>query len=187
MALVAVTRLRNKQHQLDLLWLGRGESQWKRAAPPAPMHPPSPQSMSDTFTLHPQLAHDCALVGRFPLCLLLLMRDANYPWFILVPQRDGVGEIYELTDADQHQLLHESMVLSPAIMTAFDGDKLNVAALGNVVPQLHIHHVVRRHGDPAWPAPVWGAVPSKAYGEDALQERINTVRRILPAPFDGAH
>lgn len=142
--------------------------------------------MVNSFALHPQLSRDCAIVGYYPLCVLLLMRDANYPWFILVPQRSGVSEIFELSQADQHQLLNESTLLSRAIVTAFHGDKLNVAALGNIVPQLHVHHVVRRRSDPAWPAPVWGTVPRKPYDEEALQARLAMTRRILRQLFVSA-
>jgi diadenosine tetraphosphate (Ap4A) HIT family hydrolase len=107
-----------------------------------------------TFALHPRLAADTFVVGDLPLCRLLLMNDAQYPWFILVPRRDGAREIYQLADADQQQLLRESAALSRAAMAAFAGEKLNVAALGNVVPQLHVHHIVRGpHRDVA-PAPV---------------------------------
>jgi diadenosine tetraphosphate (Ap4A) HIT family hydrolase len=142
--------------------------------------------MPNRFALHPQLARDCAIVGHYPLCLVLLMLDANYPWFILVPQRVGVSEIFELSEAEQRQLLHESALLSRAIMTAFHGDKLNLAALGNIVPQLHIHHVVRQRSDPAWPAPVWGAVPGRPYDEAGLQTRLAMTRRILAQPFSSA-
>ena len=131
--------------------------------------------------LHPQLAADCAVLGRFELCLLLLMNDANYPWCILVPQRPDLREIYELDEADQQQLLRESVMLGRALMRACAGDKLNLAALGNLVPQLHVHHVVRKVGDPAWPAPVWGRVPARAYADGARRDLIARLKRELPA------
>ncbi|MAT52011.1 MAG: hypothetical protein CMK32_12595 [Porticoccaceae bacterium] len=121
------------------------------------------------FQLDPQLEKDCHVLGRFELSLLLLSRDANYPWFILVPQREAVTEIYQLGDDDRRQLLAESTYLSEVLMDVFSGDKLNVAALGNVVAQLHIHHIVRYTNDPAWPRPVWGAVPPKDYDDEVLQ------------------
>jgi diadenosine tetraphosphate (Ap4A) HIT family hydrolase len=124
------------------------------------------------WSLHPQLAADTTLLGRFELSLLLLSNDANYPWFILVPQRTGIREIHELTEADQTRLLRESSQLGRALMTAFGGTKLNVAALGNMVPQLHVHHIVRYEHDPAWPAPVWGKVAAKAYEVRQRAERI---------------
>jgi len=134
--------------------------------------------------IHPQLAEDCLVVGKMPLCHLLLMLDANYPWFILVPDRDGIREIYELSDADQQQLLQESSRLGQALMQGFNGDKLNIAALGNVVPQLHVHHIVRYETDPAWPAPVWGRVAPRIY-ESALREQVITIlKQNLPGEIE---
>jgi len=119
--------------------------------------------------LHPLLKNDCLLVGKFELCKLLLMKDANYPWFILVPDRDGITEIYQLDDAAQQQLMRESSVMARLLVEHFQADKVNIAALGNVVPQLHVHHIARYHEDPAWPAPVWGTCPAQAYTGEALQ------------------
>jgi len=133
--------------------------------------------------LHPQLAKDCLVLGQFRLCRLLLMNDANYPWFILVPDREGVKEIYQLAEDDQQQFLRESSILSRVLMEVFAGEKLNVAALGNVVPQLHIHHIVRFQHDPAWPAPVWGKVPVKPYSEKALSSTVEKVLASLPVTF----
>lgn len=128
------------------------------------------------FTLHPQLQKDTILLGAFPLSLLLLMNDSSYPWFILVPQRDQIREIHELSDADRNQLWDESAQLSRALVKAFSPDKLNIAALGNQVPQLHVHHIVRYTRDPAWPAPVWGKVPARSYysAESAKLARLLT-------------
>ena len=120
--------------------------------------------------IHPQLSAACITMGKFPLSHLLLMNDSNYPWFILVPMRDNIREIYQLESADRAQLLHESCLLSEFLMTAFNGDKLNLAALGNQVPQLHLHHIVRYQSDVAWPAPVWGKFPSLPYSDSALDE-----------------
>lgn len=139
--------------------------------------------MSD-FELHPQLAADTLTVGRLPLCRLLLMNDANYPWLILVPERPGVREIYELDAGDQQALLQESSQLGRALMELFCGDKLNIAALGNVVPQLHVHHVVRHHRDPAWPAPVWGRVPARPYEPAEGEARLTQVRAALGLSAD---
>jgi len=133
--------------------------------------------------LHPQLAKDCLVLGQFSLCRLLLMNDANYPWFILVPDREGVKEIYQLREDDQQQLLRESSILSRVLMEVFAGEKLNVAALGNVVPQLHIHHIVRYRHDPAWPAPVWGKLPVKSYSDAELSSTVRKVLVSLPAAF----
>ncbi len=135
------------------------------------------------FTLHPQLAADCHRLGDAPLCRLLLMNDAQYPWCILVPRRAEAREIYQLDLADQRQLLDESTTLGETLMRTFGGDKLNVAALGNVVPQLHLHHIVRRHGDPAWPAPVWGRHPAQPYAAEELADFCARLSTALPTWF----
>jgi len=129
--------------------------------------------------IHERLLADCTVIGRFDLCHLLLMNDASYPWCILVPDRVGIREIYELSETDQRQLLGESTCLGRCMMTLFAGDKLNVAALGNVVPQLHIHHIVRFRHDPAWPAPVWGYRPAVPYDAAALSETLARLRHGL--------
>jgi diadenosine tetraphosphate (Ap4A) HIT family hydrolase len=134
--------------------------------------------------LHPRLQKDCLLVGRFPLCRLLLLRDANYPWFILVPDREGISEIFQLSEEDQVQLLRESSQLSVALVERFHADKLNIAALGNVVPQLHIHHVVRYRDDPAWPAPVWGRVAARPYTPEGLSAVLARLRPGLSDNFE---
>lgn len=122
------------------------------------------------FELHPRLAEDTLAIGDFPLCRLLLMNDASYPWFILVPRRAGIREIFELAPADQQKLLRESSHLSQVLNSLFQADKLNIAALGNMVPQLHVHHIVRFRHDRAWPKPVWGLFPATPYTERARQE-----------------
>jgi diadenosine tetraphosphate (Ap4A) HIT family hydrolase len=134
--------------------------------------------------IHERLLADCLLLGRFPLCHLLLMQDANYPWCILVPDRKDIGEICQLTDSDQQQLMRESVQLSRALVAAFTPDKLNVAALGNIVPQLHVHHIVRYRTDAAWPDPVWGRVEPRAYPEDRFAEVLALLADKLPAEFD---
>jgi diadenosine tetraphosphate (Ap4A) HIT family hydrolase len=135
------------------------------------------------FVLHPRLAADGIVLGDGPLCRLLLMNDATYPWFILVPRRARVREIYELTEPDQQQLLRESAQLSRAVMAAFKGEKLNVAALGNLVPQLHLHHVVRYADDATWPAPVWGRHSARPYTEPEREALLAALRPALPADF----
>ena len=126
--------------------------------------------------LHPQLAKDCLVIGNFPLCILLLMKDANYPWFILVPDREAVCEIFQLSADDQQQLSRESSLLAQYLVSEFEADKINIAALGNIVPQLHIHHIARYKDDVAWPAPVWGAVQRKAYTENELESLMNKLK-----------
>ena len=133
------------------------------------------------FKLHEKLDQDCLLVGQFDLSLLLISRDANYPWLILVPKREDITEIYQLNDADRQQLLHESCVLSEAMNELFAPDKLNIAALGNMVPQLHMHHIARYESDPAWPQPVWGVVAADEYDPDMLSARCENLRKRLKA------
>ena len=129
--------------------------------------------------LHPQLEKDCFFIGNFPLCMLLLMNDANYPWFILVPRRQGITEIHRLSEVDQQQLIRESSLLSACIEKQFSADKINIATLGNMVPQLHIHHIARYKSDPAWPAPVWGKVSSLPYDEERSSEIIHAIAKKL--------
>lgn len=136
--------------------------------------------------LHPRLAQDCLRLGAFPLSELLLMNDARFPWFILVPRRDQIREIFELDDPDQAQLLRESSLLSRAMAGALSPDKLNVAAIGNVVPQLHLHHVARFHDDAAWPAPVWGRGEAEPYAADAWRAASAPVLARLAPELDPA-
>lgn len=124
------------------------------------------------FSLDQRLANDTVVIGQMPLSLVLLSRDANYPWCILVPQRAGIREVYQLNEEDQRQYLKESSALAHAMERAFEPFKMNIAALGNVVPQLHIHHIARFEDDAAWPAPIWGAVPAMAYEKKALADRV---------------
>lgn len=130
------------------------------------------------FALDPRLQQDTLAIGDFPLCRLLLMNDANYPWFILVPRREAVSELFQLDQVDQQQLWLETTRLAETLKDAFVADKMNVATLGNVVSQLHMHVIVRRREDPAWPAPVWGRLPARPYEAAeiaALQQRLRLV------------
>ena len=131
------------------------------------------------FELHPQLRQDCLEIGHFRLCRLLLMNESRYPWFILVPEREGVTEIYQLSESDQTLLLNESSTLARGLVEAFAGDKLNIATLGNLVPQLHVHHVVRYRNDPAWPAPVWGKFAPLAYDEGDIPALVVRLKASL--------
>jgi len=135
--------------------------------------------MVNMMILHKQLEKDCVVLGQLDLCAVLLMPDANYPWLILVPQREDISEIYQLSEQDQQQLMRESSQVSRVMVKLFKPDKINVAALGNMVPQLHIHHVARFKADAAWPAPVWGAVPAKAYDSVELQKISSYLQKIL--------
>lgn len=125
------------------------------------------------FALDPRLASDTHLIGHSALNLLLLFDDARYPWFVLVPRRSAVNEVFELSVEDQRVLAEESSQLAAAIARAFRPDKVNVGALGNVVRQLHVHHVARALGDPAWPGPVWGHSP-RVPREATAREQVTT-------------
>ena len=140
-------------------------------------------SSNSVFQLHPQLVKDTLPFGRFSLCRLLFMNDANYPWFILVPEREHIREIHELNDTDRRQLWDESVLLSRALTGVFKPDKLNIAALGNQVPQLHVHHIVRYTHDPAWPAPVWGKVPPRPYYSAEILKLKNMLLPKLGSVF----
>lgn len=122
------------------------------------------------FELHPDLSRDGIEMGSFSLCRVLLINDSAYPWFVLVPQREGIRDTIDLSEADYQTLWSESRTLSVAIMAAFNGEKLNVAALGNITPQLHLHHVVRFAADPAWPGPIWGVQKLTSYRETQVEE-----------------
>jgi diadenosine tetraphosphate (Ap4A) HIT family hydrolase len=131
------------------------------------------------WSLHPQLEHDTAPVGDLALSRLLVMNDASYPWVILVPRRADVAEIIDLDATDRAQLMTEIAQVSAALKRLTACDKLNVAAIGNVVAQLHVHVVARRRDDPAWPRPVWGAAPARPYGDDRLRALAADLRRML--------
>jgi len=138
------------------------------AAAPSPHHAGMAES---TWSLHPQIDADSVTVGDLALSRLLLANDANFPWTILVPRRAGLTEIIDLDAAAQAQLLGEIDAVSRALKAVTACDKLNVAALGNVVAQLHVHVIARRRDDVAWPKPVWGAVPATPY-EPAVRDQL---------------
>ena len=135
--------------------------------------------MNTAWALDERLAQDSVPVGDLALSRVLLAKDANYPWLILVPRRAGVTEIIDLAEADQAQLLAEIVAASRALKAVAECDKLNVAALGNVVAQLHVHVIARRHSDPAWPKPVWGAAPPAVYEERNLMGLLTALRQRL--------
>ena len=130
-----------------------------------------------TFQLHPVLERDCIALGRFQLCRLLLMNDRQFPWFILVPEQDAVSEIYQLNTADRQRLIEESSRLAETLARIYRADKMNVAMIGNLVPQLHLHHVVRYRDDIAWPLPVWGKFPAVPYTEQQIAEICITLQK----------
>jgi diadenosine tetraphosphate (Ap4A) HIT family hydrolase len=138
------------------------------------------------FSLDSRLQQDTLVVGDFPLCRLLLMNDANYPWFILVPRREAVSELFQLDTADQQQLWLETTRLAETLKDAFVADKMNVATLGNVVSQLHMHVIVRRREDQAWPAPVWGRHPVRVYEAAEIAAIRERLRLVLTSDFQFA-
>ncbi len=131
------------------------------------------------FELHPVLENDSVLIGRFGLCQIRLINDSNYPWVLLVPEREGLAEIHQLSIEDRCLLAEESAFLSAILADLFEADKMNIAAIGNRVPQLHVHHIVRYKTDPAWPAPVWGELPMKPYSDEALEETADKIAAAL--------
>jgi diadenosine tetraphosphate (Ap4A) HIT family hydrolase len=135
--------------------------------------------MATTFSLHPQLAADTVPVGDLALSRVLLASDANYPWLILVPRRPGLTELIDLDESEQMQLLSEIAAASRALKSITGCDKLNIAALGNVVAQLHVHVIARRHDDAAWPKPVWGVAPPRAYNPSVRDGLIGALQRGL--------
>ncbi len=135
--------------------------------------------MADTFELHERLAADCITLADWPLCRVLLMNDASYPWLILVPRRAGLRDFHDVLPEDMPQFVDEIGGASRALQTSLRPDKINVAALGNMVPQLHLHVIARFTNDAAWPGPIWGARPPLPYEPAALQERV----ALLQAAF----
>ena len=134
---------------------------------------------SAPYELHPQLAADTHPLASLELCDLRLMDDANYPWLVLVPRVAGARELVELDDRQRRRLTDEIDLASRLLRDAFRPFKLNVAALGNLVPQLHVHVIARFEDDPAWPAPVWGRVAARPYTPEALVARIRLLEDRL--------
>ena len=137
--------------------------------------------MSARFSLDPRLAADTHAIGALPLSELVLMDDARFPWLILVPRIAGARELIDLDENDQRTLLGEIVRVGRALEALLRPDKLNVAALGNVVPQLHVHGIARYSSDAAWPRPVWGCGEHVAYSEAARTSRIAELRAALHA------
>jgi diadenosine tetraphosphate (Ap4A) HIT family hydrolase len=135
-------------------------------------------SAGAAFTLDPQLERDTCLVGDLPLARVLLMNDANYPWLILVPRHAGAVEIVDLDEEQRAQLMRETALLAQALKNVTACHKINIAAIGNVVAQLHVHVVARHRGDAAWPRPVWGLQPPLPYH---LAERDRLIQAIRGA------
>ncbi|GAA0582216.1 HIT domain-containing protein [Halomonas salifodinae] len=134
--------------------------------------------MSD-ITLDPRLEADTLPVTELGLCQVRLMNDARFPWLVLVPRRPGIREVYQLSTQDQATLWREATALGEGLMKTLSGDKLNLATLGNMVPQLHLHVIVRFAGDAAWPAPVWGQGRAEPYDADGQARRRDEILAII--------
>ena len=128
--------------------------------------------MSSVFQLHERLAADTVPVTVGPLSQILLMTDANFPWLVLVPQRPDLRDFHDLDAGDLTLATQEIVAASRVLEDNLRPDKINVAALGNQVPQLHVHVIARFHDDPAWPKPIWGVLPPKAYEPAELDTRV---------------
>ncbi len=131
------------------------------------------------FELDPRLAHDTAFIADWPLCRVLLMDDARFPWLVLVPRRVDLAELDDLDETDNTRLMHEIRRAMETLRGVVACDKINVGALGNIVRQLHVHVVARREGDAAWPGPVWGHGPTQRY-TPATPEGL--IARLRSAP-----
>lgn len=139
----------------------------------------SARERPSAYALHPQLAEDSVPVADWPLCEVRLMDDANHPWLVLVPKVAGAVELLDLAPAQRHALCDEIDRAARALKATFAPDKLNVAALGNLVPQLHVHVNARFRDDIAWPRPVWGAAHARPYPPEALVARVAALRAAL--------
>jgi diadenosine tetraphosphate (Ap4A) HIT family hydrolase len=137
------------------------------------------KTMQGDFQLHARLSADTLHVTDWPLSQILLMNDVRYWWLILVPRRSGLSEIHDLPESDQHALIGEIARASAGLKRLSGADKINVGALGNLVPQLHVHVVARFTGDPAWPGPVWGHSKAEAYPTSSANARIASLRAHL--------
>ena len=135
--------------------------------------------MPSDWSLHSRLKEDTIDIGDLPLCRVLVIKDANYPWLLLVPRRPDAVEIIDLDEVAQAQLMTEISRVARALKEVARCDKLNIAALGNVVPQLHVHIIGRRAGDAAWPRPVWGVMQPLAHDPEEVQTFISALRRKI--------
>jgi diadenosine tetraphosphate (Ap4A) HIT family hydrolase len=129
------------------------------------------------WTLDPQLTRDTVAVGDLPLSRVLLMNDVTFPWLILVPRHAGAVEIFDLEAGQRAQLMAELARMAQELKGLTGCDKVNVGAIGNIVSQLHVHVVARRRDDPAWPRPVWGALPARPYEAAERDGLIQALRQ----------
>ncbi|HEY3795498.1 MAG TPA: HIT family protein [Bradyrhizobium sp.] len=131
------------------------------------------------WSLNSRLKNDTIDIGDLPLCRVLVIKDAHYPWLLLVPRRPGIVEIIDLDEVEQAQLMTEVSRAARALKDVTKCEKLNIAALGNVVPQLHVHVIARRSSDAAWPRPVWGVAPPLSHDPEEVQHFIRALRRKI--------
>jgi len=136
------------------------------------------------FDLNPRLEGDSLPVLDLPLSTVRLLKDANYPWLLLIPRKPDLVEIIDLDDADQQQLMREIALTSRVLRDVTVCEKLNVGALGNQVSQLHVHVIGRFRDDAAWPGPIWGAAPVKPYDDAADEHLIGRLRDAFSAALD---
>jgi len=132
-----------------------------------------------TFQLHPRLQQDSIAIAQFELSEIRLINDSQYPWMILVPKRAYISEVYQLSETDQQLLQQESSWLAKTMAKLYQADKMNIAAIGNMVPQLHIHHIARYKTDIAWPAPVWGKFDAVPYTEQKIGQISMQIKNAL--------
>ena len=135
--------------------------------------------MKKMYQLHPQLAADTIALGRSALCDILLMNNRQLVWLIVVPRRAEITELYQLSAADQRILSSEIAILGKALMLHFNGDKFNLGALGNLVAQLHVHLIVRKHDDCVWPHPVWGNISASPYPANESKTIVSVLQASL--------
>lgn len=128
------------------------------------------------FNLHEQLQKDTFWVEDWTLCRVLLMNNSTFPWLILVPLRENLCEIYDLDKMDQTMLMQEISMAASILQKIYTPDKINIGALGNLVPQLHIHVIARVHHDPLWPKPVWGNTQAAPYSDTAREQTLLKLR-----------
>jgi diadenosine tetraphosphate (Ap4A) HIT family hydrolase len=141
---------------------------------------------SEPWSLHPQLARDTIAIGDLALSRVLVVNDANWPWLLLVPRRPGASEIIDLDEVERAQLMTEIARVARALKEVTACDKLNVAALGNVVPQLHVHVIARRSGDAGWPKPIWGAAPPLPHDPHELDRFVTAIKRKVWVAAEGS-
>ena len=135
-------------------------------------------TIEKSFLLNEKILNDTKLICELPLCKFLLMNDSNYPWFILVPRRSNIVELFDLSKDDRNQLDYEIVEASKFINDIFKPDKINIANLGNIVSQFHVHIIARFSNDKAWPEPVWGKFPSKNYNPSEFKIILNKFRNF---------